>query len=70
MTDRVTPQPAPAASQPGPVTLASDGKTWGRLLEEGRYLEVARRGVVVVFDLHESTRRGVAVVAWLEGGEG
>ena len=66
MTDRLTP---PAPSTPGPVTLASAGKTWGRLLDDGRYLEVARRGVVVTFDLWESTRRGVAVVALVEEGE-
>jgi hypothetical protein len=57
MTDRLTPPVKPPA-----VTLASRGKTWARLLADGRYLEVARRGEVVTFDLWASARLGRAVV--------
>lgn len=61
MTDRLTP-PA-KAHQPAPVvTLASRGKTWGRLLDGGRYLEVKRHGQMVTFDLWASARAGHAVV--------
>lgn len=67
MTDRLTPHrprpPAPA------VTLASRGKTWGRLTRDGRYLEVSRHGVRVTFDLWASARMGRAVVVdWEEEG--
>lgn len=70
MTDRLT---APA-HQPTPqggttITLASQGKTWAKLLGEGRYLEVAERGVAVTFDLWASARLGRAVVVSVEGEE-
>jgi len=68
MTDRLTISPTePAPSRAAGITLVGWGKTWGRLLE-GRYLELSRRGRVVVFDLLESERLGVAV-GWEEDGD-
>jgi hypothetical protein len=70
MTDRLTPPPRPPTAAPA-VTLASRGKTWGRLLDDGRYLEVKRHGQIVTFDLWASARAGKAVVVDVrEEGEG
>jgi hypothetical protein len=64
MTDRlmqVTPPPAPARTP-----LAAHGRLWAVLLDDGRYLEVRRADVLVVFDLEESIRQRRGVIAWLE----
>lgn len=64
MTDRLTPSP-PAA----PIMLSSRGKLWGVLRDDGRLLEVARRGITVCFDLVESARTGRAVIVEIEEAE-
>ena len=73
MTDRLTPLTPQPTQQPtgreGSITLATQGKTWAKLLGEGRYLEVAERGVAVTFDLWASARLGRAVVVRVEGDE-
>lgn len=74
MTDRLSPPrlpaPAPTPRREGAIRLASRGKTWAHLLEDGRYLEVRRHGIAVTFDLWASARLGRAVVVgWEEGGE-
>jgi hypothetical protein len=66
MTDQLTTPPAPA--RPDAISLSSRGKQWAILLDDGRYLEVARRGMVVTFDLAESARQGRAVVVRIDGG--
>lgn len=65
MTDRLSTPPA-APSPSAPITLSARGKFWGSLLDDGRFLEITRRGCVVTFDLWESARTGRAVVVRLE----
>jgi hypothetical protein len=69
MTDCLTPIPTPAPTDAAPVVLHGHGKTWGRLFDDGRYLEVTRRGCVVIFDLVESARLGRGVLVRWEDDE-
>lgn len=71
MTDRLSPlrDHKPTPRREGAIRLASRGKTWACLLDDGRYLEVKRHGVMVTFDLWASALSGRAVVVdWREDG--
>lgn len=69
MTDRLTSAPPhPPAPRADAVNLRAHGKYWGKLLD-GRYLEVARRGQIVTFDLWESALVGHGVIVAVEDGD-